>query len=100
MLQHNRIIRNALADTNLFRARKDQSPNVHRRHQIVCKIGKRTGNSNTDNEDIQSEYSNGIQYRKICHANNQKREMTTDGNEKTIFKVPQKNDKTTRNQNI
>ena len=51
---------------------KNQPPNVHGRHQTVCKKWKRTGSSNTKNKNIQLWYSNEIWHRKMCHANNEK----------------------------
>ena len=48
MMLLNDILRKCTAGYKLSKiARKDQSPDVHERHQTNCKKGKRTGNSNT-----------------------------------------------------
>ena len=39
---------------------------------------ERIGNSNTRSKDIQSRYKDGIWYRKIRHANNERHETTHD----------------------
>ena len=58
---------------------RNQSPNVHGRHQTACQKQKRIGNSNTDYENITSGHRDGILHRKMCHANKEKRETTYDG---------------------
>ncbi len=64
-------------------AEKDQSPNVHGRHQTVCKKLKRIGNSNTRSENIQLGHRDGIWHRKMRHATNEKRKTTHDGRDGT-----------------
>ena len=46
--------------------------------KLLAKI-KKTENPNTSNENIQSEYRDGIWHRNMCHANYEKRETTNDG---------------------
>ena len=48
------------------------------RQKTVYEKPKRIGNPNTDCENIQSRYRNGIWYRKMGHAWNEKRETTQD----------------------
>ena len=76
-------------DTTYQIAGKVQSSNVHRRHQTVCKKWKRIGNPNTDSENIQLGHRNGIWHGKMCHANNEKQEMTHDGRDRPT--KPRKN---------
>ena len=44
--------------------------------KLFAENEKDIGNSNTGNEDILSGYRDRIWYRKICHANNEKRKTT------------------------
>ena len=46
--------------------------------KLFAKKWKRIKNPNTGCENIQSEHRDGIQHRKMYHANNEKREMTND----------------------
>ena len=48
--------------------------------KLFAKKGKRIGKPNTNCENIQSRYSNGIWYWKIRHASNEKWQTTLDGN--------------------
>ena len=52
--------------------------------KLFDKNEKRIGNLNTDRENIQSGYRDGIWHRKICHANNEKRKTTSDERCKTM----------------
>ena len=44
---------------------------------------KRIGNPDTDCENIKSGYRDGVQHRKMCHTNNEKRETIHDGRNRT-----------------
>ena len=71
-------------DTNYQIAGKDQSSNVHGRHQTVLKKRKRIGDPNTDCENMQSGHRDGIPHRKIRLANNETLETTQDGKNRPI----------------
>ena len=47
--------------------------------KLFAKNKKRTGNSNTHSENIQSRHGNGIWHQTMFHANNKKRQTTADG---------------------
>ena len=67
-------------------ARKDQSLNVYGRHQTICQKRKRIGNSCTGSETIQLRHRDRMSY-----ANNEKREMTNDGRNRTSKSRKNKN---------
>ena len=77
--KHKKIARNnqppnAQADTILVIAGKDQPTNIHGQHQTFYQKQKRITNPNTDIKNILWWYSHGVWYRKMCHANKEKRE--------------------------
>ena len=51
--------------------------------KLFAKKLKRNGNSNTDNANIYSGYRDRIWHGKMCHVNNEKRETTNDGRNRT-----------------
>ena len=52
---------------------------MHEWNLAVCKIGKRSGESNTNNNNIQSGYRNGIWHRNMYNAHNEKWKKTNNG---------------------
>ena len=62
--------------TNSVNRRKRFITNVHGRHQTVCKKWKRTWNSNTRSQNIQSEHRNGIWHKKCVMLVMIKRQTT------------------------
>ena len=80
MMPLNHILRKC---TTGYKRNKSQekiiSPNVHGRHQTVYQKCNRIGNSNTNSQNIQSEYRDGIWHRKRRHTINEKRQTTLYG---------------------
>ena len=59
---------------------------------------KRIRNPNTGSEDMQWRYRDGIWHRKICHADNKKRETTINGRNRTT--KSRKNQNAQRKENL
>ena len=63
---------------------KDKSPNVHGWHHTVYQKHKRTGNSKTHCQKIESWRRNGIKRKKMPHTSNEKPQTTPYGRNGTI----------------
>ena len=81
MMPLSHIIRKCIGGYQLSKSPKNQPLNVHRRHQTFCQKRKRTGNPNTDHENMQSRYRNGIRHGIMRYA--RKQETTHDGRIRT-----------------
>ena len=75
MMSLNAIFRKCTSGQNPRKLQgKNPQLHVHGRYQTVWQKRKRIGNLNTDCDNIQSRYRNGVWQRKMRHASNEKRE--------------------------
>ena len=73
------ILRKCTAGYKLGKSQEKDEPLVARRwHETFCQKWRRNGNTNTDSENIQSRYTNGIWHRKcpMLEMKSPKRHMT------------------------
>ena len=77
MIPLNHILRKC---TTGYELTKSQEKNNHVMYmddmKLLCNNGKRTINSNTRSENIESGHWDGNWHRKMCHASNEKQQET------------------------
>ena len=76
MISLNHIVRKCTPGYKLSKSQETINHRMNINDIKLCKKWKRTRNSNTRSENIQSGRWNGIWHRKMCHASNEKRQTT------------------------